>query len=94
MDWPPRENPEQKCVRLKYVLSYSPTEGGREAEEDANPNAAPALKYKKQRAAKNTGRASIFHEMEQQQSKHPVSRGENQWRSEVHYHFQGHTFLI
>lgn len=45
MNWAPRGDPKQKCVKLKYVLSYSPpeqdTKGGRE--EDANPNAVPGL---------------------------------------------------
>lgn len=48
VNWAPRGNPEQKCVKLKYVLSYSPreqtTEGEKEGgREDANPNAVPGL---------------------------------------------------
>lgn len=45
VNWAPRGDPEQKCVKLKYVLSYSPPEQASEGgtEEDANSNAVPGL---------------------------------------------------
>lgn len=34
VNWAPRGNPEQKCVKLKYVLSYSPREQTTEGEKE------------------------------------------------------------
>lgn len=67
VNWEPRGDPEQKCVRLKYVLSYSPpeqaTEGGEEGRraKDANPNAVPGLCANTERAMGSRKHWEVIH---------------------------------